>query len=189
MMTVEEVFTKIATHMLNGIMVHEQLANYYDFLGLCGYKKCHEYHFYSESISYRKICSYHINTFNRLISEQIPNTASIIPQSWYRHNRFDVDSNTKRNAIQSGLNKWVNWERETKTLYQSMYKELIDIGEIDAANMVSKLVDDVSSELKSAEQYLLNKELVGYNMSDILDEQDCEVEEYEKKIGKLFGKK
>lgn len=23
----------------------------------------------------------------------------------------------------------------------------------------------------------------------ILDEQDCEVEEYEKKIGKLFGKK
>lgn len=30
-------------------------------------------------------------------------------------------------------------------------------------------------------QYLLNKELVGYNMSDILDEQDCEVEEYEKK--------
>lgn len=188
-MTVEEVFTKISTHMLNGIMIHEQLANYYDFLGLCGYKKCHEYHFYSESISYRKICSYYISTYNKLISEQIPNTASIIPQSWYRHNRFDVDSNTKRNAIQSGLNKWVGWERETKTLYQSMYKELIDIGEVDAANMVSKLVDDVSSELKSAEQYLLNKELVGYNMSDILDEQDCEVDEYEKKISKLFGKK
>lgn len=26
-------------------------------------------------------------------------------------------------------------------------------------------------------------------VSDILDEQNCEVEEYEKKIGKLFGKK
>lgn len=188
-MTVEEIFAKISTHMLDGIMVHEQLANYYDFLGLCGYKKCHEYHFYSESVSYRNICSYYISTFNKLISEQIPNTASIIPQSWYRHNRFDVDINTKRNAIQSGLNKWISWERETKTLYQSMYRELMVIGEIDAANMVSKLVDDVSSELKSAEQYLLNKELVGYNMSDILYEQDCEKDMYSKKICKLFCEK
>ena len=128
-MTVEEIFGKISTHMLNGVMVHEQLANYYDFLGLCGYKKCHEYHFYSESISYRDICSFYISTYNKLISEQIPDTSSVIPQSWYRYSRFDVDINTKKNAIQTGLNKWVNWERDTKKFYESMYKELINIGE------------------------------------------------------------
>lgn len=188
-MTVEEIFGKISTHMLNGVMVHEQLANYYDFLGLCGYKKCHEYHFYSESISYRNICNFYISTFNKLISEQIPDTSSVIPQSWYRYGRFDVDINTKKNAIQTGLNKWVNWERDTKKFYESMYKELINIGEINAAIMVSKLVEDVSSELKCAEQYLLNKEMIGYNMSDIIAEQDCERDMYSKKICKLFRKK
>lgn len=60
---------------------------------------------------------------------------------------------------------------------------------INAAIMVSKLIEDVSSELKCAEQYLLNKEAIGYNMSDIIIEQDCEKDMYSKKICKLFGKK
>ena len=55
--------------------------------------------------------------------------------------------------------------------------------------MVSKLVEDVSSELKCAEQYLLNKEMIGYNMSDIIAERDCERDMYSKKICKLFRKK
>lgn len=188
-MTVEEIFGRISTHMLNGVMVHEQLANYYDFLGLCGYMRCHEYHFYSESISYRGICKFYMSTYNKLINEQNPNISSVIPQSWHRYGRFDVDANTKKNAIQAGLNKWISWERDTKTLYESMYKELINIGEIDAAIMVSSLVEDVSSELKCAEQYLLNKEMIGYNMSDIIAEQDCEESTYSKKICKLFSKK
>lgn len=70
-----------------------------------------------------------------------------------------------------------------------MYNELINIGEVNAAIMVSKLIEDVSSELKCAEQYLLNKEMIGYNMSDIIAEQDCEKDMYSKKICKLFGKK
>ena len=76
-----------------------------------------------------------------MISEQIPDTSSVIPQSWYRYSRFDVDINTKKNAIQTGINKWVNWERDTKKFYESMYKELINIGEVDAAIMVSKLIE------------------------------------------------
>ena len=188
-MTVEEIFSKISTHMLNGVMVHEQLANYYDFLGLYGYRKCHEYHFYSESISYRGICKFYISTYNKLISEQIPNTSSVIPQPWYKYKRFDVDVNTKKNAIQLGLSKWVNWEKETKAFYESMYMELIGIGEVDAAIIVSSLVEDVSFELKCAEQYLLNKEMIGYNMSDIIAEQEYEENMYSKKIFKLFSKK
>jgi hypothetical protein len=44
-MTVEEVFKSIAERQLQGLMMHEDLANYYDFLNLHGYKKCQEYHF------------------------------------------------------------------------------------------------------------------------------------------------
>ena len=33
-MTVEEIFKELATHALKGMMVHEEMCNYYDFLGL-----------------------------------------------------------------------------------------------------------------------------------------------------------
>ena len=50
-MTIAEIYAKINEHMINGLMLHDQLANYYDFLGLEGYKRCHEYHYFKENIS------------------------------------------------------------------------------------------------------------------------------------------
>ena len=41
----------------------------------------------------------------------------IIPDSWYKYTSMDVDASTKRNAIKDLTEKWINWERETKTLY------------------------------------------------------------------------
>jgi hypothetical protein len=36
-MTVEEIFNKTATHMVNGLMYHDELAEAFAFLGLYGY--------------------------------------------------------------------------------------------------------------------------------------------------------
>jgi len=39
-MTVEEIFNKIASHMLEGLKYHDEMAKLYDFLGLYGYSIC-----------------------------------------------------------------------------------------------------------------------------------------------------
>lgn len=59
-MTVEEIFSKISAHMIEGMMFHEQMCNYYDFLGLHGYKRCHEYHYLCETIEHRKLERFYI---------------------------------------------------------------------------------------------------------------------------------
>ena len=41
-MTVEEIFTAIGTHMLEGIMMHEQISRAYDFLNMKGYTRDYE---------------------------------------------------------------------------------------------------------------------------------------------------
>jgi len=41
-MTIEEIFNKIASHMVEGIMIHDEMANAYDFLGLFGFAKLHD---------------------------------------------------------------------------------------------------------------------------------------------------
>ena len=66
-MTIEEIYGRISKHMILGMMIHDQLANYYDFLGLKGYKRCHEYHFLSETCAYRGLNRYFINHHNKLI--------------------------------------------------------------------------------------------------------------------------
>ena len=184
-MTVEEIFSQLINHLLSGMMVHESFANYYDFLGLKGYKECHEYHHFEETCSYRNMYSYYIEHFDRLIAAgqlEIPN---IIPGFWYGHTRQEVDANTKKEGVKSGMNGWVNWERDTKKLYENAYNDLVSIGEIAASEQVRRLALDVDGELEEAESLLLNLSAVNYDLDVIIPEQEKEYKKYRKKIKNL----
>ena len=63
-MELYDIFSAIASHMIKGMMVHEQLMNSYQFLGLAGYATCHEYHYISESKGYADLCKYAIEHFS-----------------------------------------------------------------------------------------------------------------------------
>lgn len=181
-MTTEEVFSKIAVHMIEGLMFHEQMANYYEFLGLYGYAECHEYHYLSESCSFHKINKYYVTHFNKLLPELKADDPEVIPNTWIKYTRNDVDTNTIRSSVKAGLEKWVKWETDTKKLYEAMYKELIMLDESAAALEVAKLVEDVSKELKHAMQYHLNKKAIDYDIVTIIDEQELKKKKYDIKI-------
>ena len=125
------------------------------------------------------------NHHDKLIPQKDVDDPKVIPQGWYSHVRQDVDSGTKKSGVKSGLVAWVSWERETKKLYEQMYKELIEIGEVASAMKIKELICDVDCELKMAERYMLNKEAVGYDMSDIIAEQKSKHDKYDHKMRKL----
>lgn len=185
-MTVDEIYAELSAHMIKGIMIHEQMANYYDYLGLKGYKRCHEYHYIAETCAHRGLNRYFINHHNKLIPHRDVDNPNLIPNVWYSHPRQDVDGNTKKSAVRTGLTTWVNWERETKKLYEQMYKELIDIGEVASALKIEELICDVDCELKKAERYLLDKEAIGYDIKEIIGEQKSKHHKYDKKMRKEF---
>ena len=180
-MTVEEIYKEIAHHMVNGMMFHDEMANYYDFLGLKGYKRCHEYHFIEETCNYRKICRYYINHHNKLIPEAEHDYVSVIPSTWYMHTRDDVDEGTKKSAVKTGMTKWVEWERKTKQKYEQAYTHLLELGEIASACRVHECICDVDCELKKAERYLLNCEALGYDMVWVISEQEHLHNKYKEK--------
>ena len=181
-MTVEEIYSELAAHMIKGMMFHEQLANYYDFLGLKGYKRCHEYHFMAETCGYRKLNRYFINHHNKLIPEKEVEDPEVIPDSWYKYDRQDVDASTKKNAVKNGLTRWVEWEKETKHLYEQSYRELMELNEVASACFIKCYIEDVDCELKRAERYQLNKMATGYDLIDIVMEQHEKHERYKDKV-------
>ena len=180
-MTASEIFQKVSEQQIKGVMVHDYMVDYFNFLNLHGYKRMSEYHACKEMKAFRKIHRYYIDHYERLIPDLTFERVEIIPAKWYEHKRSDVDINTKRNAVKEAFEKWAAWENETKTLYHSLYKELMEAGDVTGALKVGELAQDVEDELKWIHRKQLDLAAVDYSMAYILDEQDYYHDFYKKK--------
>ena len=182
-MTIDEIFTKLATHMINGLMYHDEFARAYDFMGLYGFAKLHRYHYIEELINYNRLLEYYNKFYRKLLKIENPNSQNIIPESWFKYTTLDVDTETKKSSIKELMNTWIKWERETKEFYQSMYNELLSIQEVDAAEYIKYYIHDVSKELCHAEKKLIKLETINYDIVHIAEWQSDLYNKYKKKLG------
>lgn len=185
MLNIEEIYSQLSSHMVKGVMFHEQMADYYDFLNLHGYKRCHEMHAFAEFKGLRRLHRYFINHYNKLVTEAPVESPEAIPASWLKYSRQDVDIQTRRNAVKAGIEKWVEWETETKKLYQDMYRELMSLGEVASANTFAECVTDVDRELKYAQRKHITLMSVDYDIDYIVMEQDALHEEFKEATRKV----
>ena len=185
-MTQEEIFGKVLDHMMEGITFHHELVCAYDFLGLYGFAKCHEYHYFAENKGFESLLHYYSTRYHKLIHVNFNQQENIIPETWYKYTTMAVDAGTKRQAIKTMMEKWVQWERDTKALYQKMYKELLNIDEVASANMLNELICDVDEELKHAEKKLIKLETIGYDIGNIVGWQDHMYNKFSKELKCLF---
>ena len=185
-MTVEEIFSKLCTHMIKGLMFHQQMGMYYHFLNLEGYKCCHEYHYLSESLNHLKLQKYYINKYNKLIPEAKFENPAVIPEAWYGVTRQDVGTTTKRTAIKDGVASWLKWEKDTCNCYNKLYQELISLEEVTAACMVKELMLDVEEEIQYAERKQLELSAIDYSLDYICEQQKELYDKFKEKKKKLL---
>lgn len=181
-MTTDEIFSELSAHQVKGLMIHDQMSDYYNFLSLKGYGSCHEYHYYKEMCDYRKLHDYFINRSGKLVEERKIENPEVIPSSWYRYTQKEVDANTKRTAVKNGMDRWVIWEKETKALYQKAYRELVELKEEAMAIFLQEFIEDVSCELSWAEHKAIELETLDYDLSYIIGEQTRLYDKYKEKI-------
>lgn len=182
-MTTEEIFSKLAAHMIKGIMIHNEIAQQFNFLGLEGYALCHYNHHVEETHNYMRLCDYYSTHYHKLIEILEVSDPQLIPQSWYKYTTIDVDNKTRREAIQSIMNQWIDWEKDTKKLYQTMYEELCILHESASAFEVAELIHDVTTELAGAEKNLIQLEMINYDWVKIIEEDQVKQKKYKKKLG------
>ena len=184
-MTIEEIFIDLRAHLMKGVVMHQTMMEAYDFIGLRGYSKCQEFHCREEMDNYLCIIRYYMNNYQQLLRKKDgEEQVSVFSSSWYKYSRQDVDNNTRRNSIKEFMTKWVNWEEETKTFLQNIYKDLVELNEVDAALLIQTLIQDVTHELNDAKQKLLELEIINYDLVEIMDEQESCYHTYNKKIKK-----
>ncbi len=171
-MTIEEIFIKLASHMVEGIMVHDEMANAYDFLGLEGFAKCHDHHHFEETCNYRCLVHYYSTHYHKLLKIDTQVRQTIIPEGWYKYTTMDVDVGTKRTAVKDLMKKWIDWEHDTKKLYQEMRQELYNLGEVASALKIDCFIKDVDDELIHAEKKYIKLEGTGYDSQYIIEQSE-----------------
>lgn len=185
-MTPEEIFSTVNNNMITAVMLHDQLAEYFDFLDLHGYKRCHEYHALSELAERRTVVRYYVNHYNRLLPAESAVNPNVIPANWKGYKRQDVDASTKRKAIRDGITRWRAWEFTAKKLYEQAYCDLCEVGEIAAAGKIKSLIEKADMELKTVDRKHIELESIDYDLPTIYLSQDAihaKYEDAEKKIG------
>lgn len=180
-MGVNEIFSEISKTQVQGMMLHNDMADYYDFLDLHGFKRMHEYHFLKEAAAMRGVHRYFINHYNMLMDEPALQAEYHIPKTWHGKVRQNVDGSAKKTAIKNSIEKWADWERHVKTFYEEKYSELCSMNEIAAAMKVKSLIADVDQELKGVDRLHIELASIEYDLPYIFYMQDSLHESYKDK--------
>jgi hypothetical protein len=158
--------------MTQGIMLHAELADYYDFLGLRGYKRLHEYHFLAECAELRGLHRYYINHEGALLQTEVAAPEPVTPPAWYAATRDDVSVAIRRDAVREGMDTWVDWERKTKAVLQLAYSDLMTSGSIAAACKIREILSGADQELKKAERMVLELKACDYDPVFVVESQE-----------------
>lgn len=186
-MTGIEIFNEINARLIEAVMLHCDLANMFDFMGLQGFKREHEYRAMKEFAEMRGVNRYAINHLGIMPSNNnFGRAKEIIPNSWKGAKRMDVTESDRKSKVKDLFYKWHDWEHETKDLYQRKFKEFVNAGMIACANKVNELITNVDNELKMLERQVILYSSVGWDVYFIATKQDEIHAEYEKKTDEHF---
>ena len=180
--SVDDVFAEINARQIAALMMHDQMADYFDFLGLSGYKRLHLYQYFAESKERRDVAHHYINHHGKLIPDRFEGNVQMIPESWRSANRMSVGKSTKQKAVEDGFSVYLGWEQATKDVYQKYATALREQGYVADAIFVDRLVEDVDNELERLERIITDLITSGYDPVYILESQKELHDKYKKKM-------
>lgn len=176
-----DVYGEVSDKLVEGMMLHSDHADLFDFLGLKGFKRLHEYGYLHDTGNYRMIHRYAINHLG-MIPPQGRQERPTSLDAYMGRDRMDVAEGERRESVEGSITAWVMWERETKAAYQRAWETLTRIGEVAAARPIEKLIKDVDRELKKAERLHIRIKATGYDMGHIMEMQGDMHDKYREKI-------
>jgi hypothetical protein len=164
----DEMFHCLSEHMINGVMFHANMADYFRFMGLSGFAQLHEHRYECESHDLRELHRWAICNFDKLIQPMSKSEKSPIPDAMYGYARCDISRGVRQSAVKGAFEAWVKWETDTVNLLQSMY---CSCEEADIKRYLQCMIDETRNELGDAVEIHLRLEACDYDMSYIVSIQ------------------
>lgn len=181
----KDVFSKINARQITALMFHDEMADLFDFLGLRGFKRMHEYQYFAESAEHRGLKRYYLNHHGMLLPDEELTPVDVVPDDWYQYNRMDVTLQVRKQSVQRAMEQYYNWECSTKELYEKCCAYLMAWRKVADFDKVNELLKDVDMELKYLERLCIELKAVDYSADYIMVLQEPYHEEYKDKCKHL----
>lgn len=187
--TLEHVYLAIDERMCKAICFHEQLADYFCFLGLQGYKRMLEYQYMMECAEKRKLHRRYIDHHHKILPARQVQTPVFVPKDWNRYTTQDIDDNVMPRFVRAAMKQYHEWEEETKELYQEQCDILMQANMVSDCEYVKELIVDVEKELKRIARIMESLNGTGYDVTMIHGMQDKLHQKYKQKYNDRFTTK
>lgn len=185
----EQIYVTLDEHMQKALSFHEQLADYFCFLGLQGFKRKLEYQYMCECSGKRKLHHKYINLHQKLIPMRQVQNPQLIPRDWGNYTTADVNDNVLPKYVRSAMEQYKTWEHETKELYEEQWQKCVDNGMVADAEYITELVEDVTKEIKKINRMCEQLNGTGYDVMAIHNMQDKYHEKYKEKYNRMYTDK
>lgn len=185
----EEIYLKLDEHMRKGLSMHEQLADYFCFLGLQGFKRKLEYQYMNEVAEHRKLHHKYINMHHRIIPMQNVDFPRMIPSDWSRYTTMDVNDNVLSKFVKSAMEQYKTWEEQTKQFYEDLWQDCLNYGMLADADYIAKLVKCSTKEIKDVTRICEQLNGTGYDAVSIHNMQDKYHKKYKSKYEEEYTNK
>lgn len=170
-MTPIDVFQKLSNRMVGAMMIHTQLTELFNFIDLKVDAKRQKKQFHEESDGLLKLEKYCAQHHHMLVTSDDPPQVDILDLGLLKEPNTQLSPDDKIYLIQYAMKKWIEWEKESKTIYEDAYRSLVDMSEIASAQFVLNYVEDVDVELSDAEILYGVRDAIDWDLPTIYDKE------------------
>lgn len=190
---VEDIYAIVQERMCLATDFHSQLADFFCFLGLQGFKRMCEYQYMKECAELRKTHKRYIDNHHRIIPPGMDvyagNKPDVIPKDWNRYTTQDIDDNVIPKFVRMALTKYYEWETETKDILTEQCERLMQLNLYADYEFLKEMILDVEKEIKKVMRLYEQLNGTGYDVTTIHGVQDKYHEKYKKKYQDHFTTK
>lgn len=169
MMTLYEIWSKVCSHQVTGLMYHFQFADMLYFLGLDKLGADQEEHYRKESDALRENHCFVLRHHSKILMTGHAAGIELIPSAWARYSMSDVDKSTRKSQVASIFDSWANWELQTKELYTEMYQEAKQQHALVDACRLKEMILDVEAELVHIRGCINKLKMCEYSTESMLE--------------------
>lgn len=166
-----EIFKKLSNRMVGAMMVHTQLTELFNFIDLEPDAKRQKKQLHDESDGLLKLEKYAAQHHHILITSDNPPQVDILNLGMLKQSSDQLSPENRAYLIRYAMKEWIEWEKESKIMYEDAYRNLVDMSEIAAADFVLQYVRDVDKELKDAELLYRVRDAIDWDLPTIYDKQ------------------
>lgn len=170
-MTVHEIFTTLNNRMVGAMMMHTQLTQLFTFIDLLPDARRQEQQLQEESHGMIELNKYYSQHHHFISIAENPPQIDILSLSGLDKANGELTPKDKIRIIQYGMKEWIEWEKESKIIYEDAYHNLMKLSEIASADFVLRYVNDVNRELKDAEVLFRVRDGINWDLPTIYDKQ------------------